>query len=186
VIYEANTVRWKVGDLVLHDADAKRADMLMRVIGWRNSVWGETVATQYVTPGAGRGKAIFENDVKYLHDPRRFAISLPDAGPVAKVEPVRECAPAGRVLVATMRLPVAVRQLPVLVEWLERAYGKGLTMKQDGTFLCFMRPLVGEGEEQGAVGSGHGAGGGEKQLLAVVDLQAAGETAAGAAAATEP
>ena len=144
MIYEANTVRWEVGDLVLHDADAKKPEMLMRVVGWRNSVLGETVTTQYVTPGEGRGKTIFENDVKYLHDPRRFAISLPDAGPVAKMVPVKECAPGSRVLVATMRLPVSVRQLPVLVEWLERTYGRGLTMKQDGTFLCFMRPLVGE------------------------------------------
>jgi hypothetical protein len=158
VIYEANTVRWKVGDLVLHDADAKKAEMLMRVVGYSEKTG--LCLTRYVTQNE-RDKMVYPNDVKFLHDPRRFAISLPDAGPMAKVEPVRECAPAGRVLVATMRLPVAVRQLPVLVEWLERAYGRGLTMKQDGTFLCFMRPLVGEWE--GAVGSGQGAGGPEAE-----------------------
>ena len=55
-------------------------------------------------------------------------------------------------------------------------------MKQDGTFLCFMRPLVGEE----LVEPVYGGGGEEKQLMEVVDLQAAGGTAAGAAAATGP
>jgi hypothetical protein len=159
--------------LVLHDADAKKAEMLMRVV--RICERTGLYWTQYVTQERGQKLTLYPNDVKFLHSPRRFSISLPDAGPVAKTEPAKECAPAGRVLVATMRLPVAVRQLPVLVEWLERAYGRGLTMKQDGTFLCFMRPLVGE-ELVPAV---YGGGGEEKQLMAVVDLQVAGETAEG-------
>ena len=33
LIYAPNTTRWRVGDLVIHAADAKRADMLMVVIG---------------------------------------------------------------------------------------------------------------------------------------------------------
>ena len=78
MIYEANTVRWKVGDLVLHDADAKKREMLMRVVGYSERT--KICFTQYVKDGTGKGKRVWVNDVKYLHDPRRFAISLPDAG----------------------------------------------------------------------------------------------------------
>ncbi len=34
MIYEPNTTKWTVGALVIHDCDAKRVDMLTRVIGY--------------------------------------------------------------------------------------------------------------------------------------------------------
>jgi hypothetical protein len=34
MIYEPNTTKWTVGTLVIHDCDAKRVDMLMRVMGY--------------------------------------------------------------------------------------------------------------------------------------------------------
>ena len=47
LLYEANRVEWKTGDYVVHDSDAKRADMLMVVIG-RGSSGG--FRTRYAFP----------------------------------------------------------------------------------------------------------------------------------------
>lgn len=33
LIHELNTIHWRPGDLIIHDSDAKRADMLMIVLG---------------------------------------------------------------------------------------------------------------------------------------------------------
>lgn len=38
LIHAPNTMHWCVGNFVIHDADAKRADMLMIVIGCSREV----------------------------------------------------------------------------------------------------------------------------------------------------
>jgi len=43
-------------------------------------------------------------------------------------------------LVASFRLPVAVKGLIVLGDWLRKQYGEGLTMWQNGEFLFIMKP----------------------------------------------
>ena len=63
LIHDPNTRQWKPGDLVIHDSDAKRTDMLMIVLGqdasgvfrtryaypwvqarpWRRKIWRNTV-----------------------------------------------------------------------------------------------------------------------------------------------
>ncbi|MFZ1829256.1 MAG: hypothetical protein WAW42_10905 [Candidatus Competibacteraceae bacterium] len=72
MIYEPNTTKWTVGALVIHDCDAKRTDMLMRVMGY-DRVTGEC-KTRYAYR---MDDEVWLNDVRYLHDPARFSISVP-------------------------------------------------------------------------------------------------------------
>ena len=73
--YEPNTTQWKAGDLVLHDADAKRPEMLMKVIGYGRN--GEC-KTQYATrlPMNGNRKTVWRNGICVLHDPARFGVMV--------------------------------------------------------------------------------------------------------------
>ncbi|MCA0314193.1 MAG: hypothetical protein LCH63_10195 [Candidatus Melainabacteria bacterium] len=78
--YEENQEDWKVGDLVIHDSDAKRDNMLMVVIG-RSDVFPTMLRTIYVDQDyhqdcmkRGRLK-VWLNDKKYLHAPERFGIN---------------------------------------------------------------------------------------------------------------
>lgn len=82
--YEPNTTHWKPGDLVIHDADAKSANYLMRVIGYTKH---GLVKSRYLDSQVDRRvcrsfkvKAM-ENDPRYLHDPARFGIELPSPAP---------------------------------------------------------------------------------------------------------
>lgn len=69
MIYEPNTVIWRKGDIVLHDADAKEPHMFMVVIGkTRDGLY----KTQYVDKSHRR--KIWKNELKYLHDVRRFGM----------------------------------------------------------------------------------------------------------------
>lgn len=79
MIYEPNTTEWPVGALVIHDADAKRSDMLMRVIG-RDNVTGE-YTTRYAYPAEQPKywrRKMWKNNKRYLHDPARFGIKVPN------------------------------------------------------------------------------------------------------------
>jgi hypothetical protein len=73
MIYEANTTQWKRGDVVIHDADEKSERMLMRVTGYGKD---GLCRTRYIGPRRSNlnPKQIWENDIKYLHDPARFGI----------------------------------------------------------------------------------------------------------------
>jgi len=81
--YRPNTRAWKPGDLVLHDADAKREEMLMKVIGYTN---GGLCRTRYAAANEMNGDAlrkrmrqkpeVWENDIRYLHDPSRFGVTV--------------------------------------------------------------------------------------------------------------
>lgn len=83
--YEPNTIDWQIGDLVLHDADAKEPRMLMVVVGETD------IPHQYMTIYVGQddkqrreimratarinapdAAIIWYNDKKYLHAPWVF------------------------------------------------------------------------------------------------------------------
>jgi hypothetical protein len=76
VNYEANTIKWKPGDLVLHDADDKREDMLMVVLGYRCG--GDICETVYLRPASRDSvtrRQVWSNEIRHLHDPKRFGIT---------------------------------------------------------------------------------------------------------------
>lgn len=68
--YEANTTKWKKGDIVIHDADAKEERMLMVVIGYTRD---GLVKTEYIDR-IWHYKNRYHNELKYLLDPARFGI----------------------------------------------------------------------------------------------------------------
>lgn len=77
LIHEPNTTQWKPGDLVIHDSDAKRADMLMIVLGQDAAgVFQTRYAFPWAQPRHWRRK-IWRNTVEWLHDPTRFGITVP-------------------------------------------------------------------------------------------------------------
>lgn len=83
--YESNAVHWKPGDLVLHDSDAKRRDMLMRVV---NHATDGRCRTEYLFDSPGRrrmwkrGKrSTLLNRTEVLHDPARFGIDAKTISP---------------------------------------------------------------------------------------------------------
>lgn len=77
LIHAPNTTEWKPGDLVIHDSDAKRADMLMIVLGQDAAgVFRTRYAFPWAQPRPWRRK-IWRNTVEWLHDPARFGISVP-------------------------------------------------------------------------------------------------------------
>lgn len=70
--YKPNTIDWEKGDMVIHDADAKKNYMLMRVIKVQKN---GLVVTEYIDKNINilSGKR-FKNDKKFLHLPDRFGI----------------------------------------------------------------------------------------------------------------
>lgn len=78
--YPPNTIHWQPGALVIHSADAKRADMLMRVIGYDEAGLCRTEYVDQTDPGRaafGRGEAsTLLNDISHLLDPKEFNIKL--------------------------------------------------------------------------------------------------------------
>lgn len=77
--YEPNTIQWRPGDLVLHDADKKSRDFLMEVVGYDPK--SGQCKTRYVTPEAfgWPKRRICRNSLKVLHDPGRFGIAVPNS-----------------------------------------------------------------------------------------------------------
>lgn len=76
-IHPSNVIEWRPGDYVIHDADAKRADMLMFVIGRSASgVYRTRYAFPAEQPKCWRRK-VWRNTLESLHDPRRFGINTP-------------------------------------------------------------------------------------------------------------
>lgn len=71
---EPNTVDWKVGDIVIHDADAKHEGMLMVIIG--HDAKTKLYQSKYLNPKYTRSAQIYANEKKYLHDPLRFNIFM--------------------------------------------------------------------------------------------------------------
>ena len=75
---EPNTFDWNVGDLVIHDADEKTAEMVMRVI--ETGCEFGMIRTEYVNEGLPQ----YLNDVKYLHAPGSFGIDISDTNDIYK------------------------------------------------------------------------------------------------------
>ncbi len=70
--YEPNIIDWAVGDLVIHDADAKTAEMLMRVVDI--GLPDGRLKTEYANRGGN--KKCYRNRKEVLHDPARFGIDV--------------------------------------------------------------------------------------------------------------
>lgn len=72
--YARNTKEWNPGDLVIHDADAKRDDMLMLVLEkeWKDGAW--YYWTAYIHQEEGRKTGRWFNRGDALHDPKWFKI----------------------------------------------------------------------------------------------------------------
>lgn len=76
LLYAPNVTQWHRGDLVIHDSDAKRADMLMIVIDQDASgVYRTRYAFPWAQPRSWRRK-VWRNTGECLHDPARFGISV--------------------------------------------------------------------------------------------------------------
>lgn len=76
LLHQPNVTQWSHGDLVIHDADAKRADMLMIVIGRDASgVYRTRYAFPWAQPRPWRRK-VWRNTVECLHDPELFGICV--------------------------------------------------------------------------------------------------------------
>ena len=77
LIHDPNTTQWQPGDLVIHDSDAKRADMLMIVLGQdATGAFRTRYAFPWAQPRPWRRK-VWRNTIEWLHDPARFGISTP-------------------------------------------------------------------------------------------------------------
>ncbi len=81
--YEPNTITWTIGALVLHDCDAKRADMLLRVVKYLPN---GKVRAEYVEEKWHRSQFYRRRrkdgdsgwfDLCDLHDPARFNVEVP-------------------------------------------------------------------------------------------------------------
>jgi hypothetical protein len=95
--YAANTRRWLPGDLVLHDADAKRAEMLMRVVGYQEDGRCVTVyaaANEMNAESRHKKPRRWVNDVSRLHDPGRFGVAA--SGPAEAADRAGEQAVRAR------------------------------------------------------------------------------------------
>ena len=67
--YDANEIKWRIGDIVIHDADAKNEKMLMKVIEILPEHKRKTI---YINQKSAQKSYI--NRCEVLHDPRRFNI----------------------------------------------------------------------------------------------------------------
>ncbi len=77
LIHPPNTIAWQIGDYVIHDADAKRHDMLMIVVGRSKArVHRTRYAFPTEQPRSWR-RTVWRNTLALLHDPRRFGIDAP-------------------------------------------------------------------------------------------------------------
>lgn len=78
-IHPPNTIEWRAGDYVIHDADTKCAYLLLVVLGRSASASG-VYRTRYAYPAeqpkSWRHK-VWRNAIESLHDPSRFGIAAP-------------------------------------------------------------------------------------------------------------
>ena len=80
MIYDANTRVWRVGDVVVHDADAKTVQMLMRVVECqRDGLFRCRYIDREIARGERKrwGTCELVNAMHLLHDPSRFGIDVP-------------------------------------------------------------------------------------------------------------
>ena len=72
--YEPNSIDWPVGALVIHDADAKEAFMLMRVVGRTRDGRLKTRYAYKQPRSCGWSRKVWVNPKERLLDPARFGI----------------------------------------------------------------------------------------------------------------
>ena len=70
--HEPNTVSWKSGDVVVHDADAKQPAMLRVVVGVRRR--DDHAYTRYLYGHVE--KQVYCDHRELLHDPARFGLEV--------------------------------------------------------------------------------------------------------------
>lgn len=79
--YPPNTIQWPIGTLVIHAADAKRPEMLMRVVSYTPEGLCRTVYHQPSHRMSSKHqKQAWANDIASLLDPRDFNIPLTPIG----------------------------------------------------------------------------------------------------------
>ena len=87
--YKANEIDWNIGDIIIHDADAKRENMLMEVIEKKHDT-NKThryvcayINERYFRELYGLSYKAFvkwnkwENSINPLHDTKRFNLNTP-------------------------------------------------------------------------------------------------------------
>jgi hypothetical protein len=83
-IHLRNATEWQVGDYVIQDAGAQRADKPMTVLGRNGSgIYRTRYAYPAEQPKSWRHK-VRRNTVESLHDPRRFGVATPAINPGAR------------------------------------------------------------------------------------------------------
>ena len=75
--YPENKICWKVGDIVIHDYDAKNKNLLQKVIKIQKN---GLIITEYIDPDImlPRRNVRFKNEGKSLHNPAKFGIDVKD------------------------------------------------------------------------------------------------------------
>jgi len=68
--YPENKIDWNVGDVVIHDADAKTKSMLMKVV--ETNCRDALIKTVYINRKGN--KPYYLNDKKFLLDPKLFKL----------------------------------------------------------------------------------------------------------------
>jgi len=71
--YEPNTTDWKIGDLVLHDYDAKKKHMLAKIVEIKEDKKGKRFRMEYLDKKLNYQEWWNQKDV--LHAPERFGIN---------------------------------------------------------------------------------------------------------------
>lgn len=87
--YADNKTCWPVGSLVIHRADAKRREMLMKVEGYTKTGLCRTRYAEANRTNGGR-REVWENDIAHLLDPQLFDLSNPADQPRGPVLPNTE------------------------------------------------------------------------------------------------
>ena len=76
--YEPNKIDWKIGDIVIHDADAKKEEMLMRIVIIKEElgkiVYGTKLFNHPDKRIMDKKYNFWLNTKEWLHDPKRFGI----------------------------------------------------------------------------------------------------------------
>jgi hypothetical protein len=86
-IHDANEIEWQIGDHVIHDADAKRHDMLMIVVGRSKAgVYRTRCAFPAEQPRSWLHR-LWRDTLTLPHDHRRFGIDTP-RGPLTRASSV--------------------------------------------------------------------------------------------------
>lgn len=67
MIHEANRIEWKVGDLVIHDCDAKKNKFIMII---KKILKDGRRESKYLDVSVSNKR--YRNRIEVLHDPKRF------------------------------------------------------------------------------------------------------------------